>query len=52
MLTYQVFEKPALQQTIARAIEAVRTSLSDGLESAMNVFNRKEPTTKPTAEIP
>jgi PTH1 family peptidyl-tRNA hydrolase len=42
-------EKPALQQTVSRAIDAVRASLSDGLESAMNVFNRKEPTTKPTA---
>jgi PTH1 family peptidyl-tRNA hydrolase len=45
-------EKPALQQTIARATDALRASLSDGLESAMNVFNRKEPTTKPTAEKP
>ncbi|OAI55676.1 hypothetical protein AYO49_05290 [Verrucomicrobiaceae bacterium SCGC AG-212-N21] len=42
-------EKPALQQTLSRAIEAVRASLSGGLEAAMNVFNRKEPTTKPTA---
>jgi PTH1 family peptidyl-tRNA hydrolase len=45
-------EKPALQETLARATEAVRASLSDGLESAMNRFNRKEPTTKPTAEKP
>ena len=45
-------EKPALQQTLTRAIDAVRASLTDGLEAAMNVFNRKEPTTKPTAEKP
>lgn len=43
-------EKPALQQVVSRAVEAVHVSLKDGLDSAMNVFNRKEPTTKPTAE--
>lgn len=43
-------ERPALQQVVSRAVEAVRVSLRDGLDTAMNVFNRKEPTTKPTAE--
>jgi peptidyl-tRNA hydrolase, PTH1 family len=45
-------EKPALQQALSRAIEAVRASLADGLESAMNIFNRKEPMTKTTPEKP
>jgi PTH1 family peptidyl-tRNA hydrolase len=45
-------EKPALDQTLTRATEAVRASLHEGLEAAMNRFNRKEPTTKPTAENP
>jgi len=45
-------EKPALQQALSRAIEAVRASLADGLESAMNVFNRKEPMTRTTPEKP
>lgn len=45
-------EQPALQQVITRSVEALRSSLRDGLESTMNVFNRKEPTTKPTAVKP
>lgn len=45
-------ERPAVQQVISRAVDAVRASLADGLESAMSLFNRKEPTTKPTAQKP
>jgi PTH1 family peptidyl-tRNA hydrolase len=45
-------ERPLLQQAVTRATEALKASLSTGLGAAMNVFNRKEPTTKPTAEKP
>lgn len=45
-------EKPAVQQAIRRAVEALRTSLDSGLEAAMSVFNRKEQTTNQTEEKP
>ncbi len=35
-------ERPALLQVIDRTSEAVRSALSAGMETAMNVFNRKE----------
>jgi len=44
-------EKPQVQQSVTKALEAVRHALNSGLESAMNLFNRKEPTIKPTREI-
>ena len=45
-------EQPALQQAVGRAVEALRAALSTGLEQAMNVFNRKEPTNQPTQANP
>lgn len=45
-------ERPPLQQVITRAVEAVRASLDSGLDAAMNIFNRKEPPTKPTEAKP
>jgi len=41
-------EKPLLQDSIVKAVKAVRYALDAGLEPAMNLFNRKEPTTKPS----
>ena len=41
---FSVDEKPLVQDVINRAMEAVRTALSTGMQSAMNVFNRKEQT--------
>lgn len=41
-------ERPALQQVVSRATEAVRSALSSGMENAMNLFNRKEPSNNET----
>jgi PTH1 family peptidyl-tRNA hydrolase len=38
---FQADERPAVEAVINRATEAVLASLRDGLESAMNLFNRK-----------
>jgi PTH1 family peptidyl-tRNA hydrolase len=45
---FNVEEKAALPEVITRAMQAVRTALTDGFENAMNQFNRKEKT--PTNE--
>jgi PTH1 family peptidyl-tRNA hydrolase len=34
-------QKPVIEQTYERAVEAVRVALSDGFEMAMNQFNRE-----------
>ncbi len=42
-------EKPRLQTVIGRAVEAVQTVLRTSLESAMNLYNRKEqPNSQPS----
>lgn len=35
-------EKPLVQISISRAVDAVRMALSSGLDTAMNFFNRKD----------
>lgn len=35
-------EKPALEAVIKRAADAINTALQSGLETAMNLFNRKD----------
>lgn len=44
-------EKPKLQTVIGRAVEAVQTALRTSLESAMNLYNRKEqPNSQPSQQ--
>ncbi len=39
--TFRAEEQPALQAVIKRAADAVQATLDNGLEAAMNVFNRQ-----------
>jgi peptidyl-tRNA hydrolase, PTH1 family len=43
-------ERPLLRDSVAKACDAVNHALNSGLESAMNFFNRKEPTVKPNTD--
>lgn len=45
-------ERPALAQVIDRATQAIRSTLSTGVEAAMNIFNRKEQSNNETTEKP
>lgn len=45
-------EKPQVQSVIQRATEAIQSAMKSGLESAMNLYNRKEETVNPTSKIP
>lgn len=45
-------EKPLVQSVIQRATEAVQSALRNGLEAAMNLYNRKEETVNPTSQKP
>ncbi len=45
-------EKPLVQSAVQRATEAVQSALRNGLEAAMNLYNRKEETVNPTSKIP
>ncbi len=45
-------EKPLVQSALQRATEAVQSALRNGLEAAMNLYNRKEETVNPISQNP
>jgi PTH1 family peptidyl-tRNA hydrolase len=50
--TFSEAEKPQVRSAVARAVEAVQTALRSGLESAMNLYNRKEQTNSQPSKQP
>jgi peptidyl-tRNA hydrolase, PTH1 family len=42
--SFTAAERPQVESAVKRAVQALRCALKDGLATAMNIYNRKEPT--------
>ena len=41
--SFSAEEKPQAESAVKRAVEAIQSTLKDGLAATMNIYNRKEP---------